>query len=236
MKTSSYQCAVATTLAVALVIVGCGKPQADTRADAANPDTPPAADAQPAAAAAEPASDTTTNAALSPGAEFATKSQASPFATSDMGLKETYDRALIAFQIGDYARAADELRDLAANPDLNPAQKKAVAELLAQTLKLAPALAATNAGPSSGTPPSTFPLAGAQTEQPPANLPQNPFSTADPAVKDTFARAKAAFDIGNYAVALSELQGLVTNTQLNFQQKYAVQSLLDKVPRSAAPR
>jgi hypothetical protein len=52
-------------------------------------------------------------------------------------------------------------------------------------------------------------------------------------VKETFARAKAAYDIGNYESALAELRDLATNAQLNWQQKYAVQALLDKTPQSA---
>jgi hypothetical protein len=61
--------------------------------------------------------------------------------------KETYDRALIAFQIGDYARATRELQDLAGNSKLTSSQKEAVQNLLMQTLKLAPDLTATNKPP-----------------------------------------------------------------------------------------
>ena len=65
----------------------------------------------------------------------------------------------------------------------------------------------------------------------------NPFSTADRATWKNFARAKAAFDIGDYANAQDELKNLASNPQLNYQQKYAVQSMLDKIPHvvPAAP-
>ncbi len=87
-----------------------------------------------------------TNEPLTGAAEFQKKSLASPFAQAELALKESYNRALIAFQIGDYARAVSELQDLAKTPDLNPEQKQAVQDLLAETLKAAPELAATELG------------------------------------------------------------------------------------------
>lgn len=178
-----------------------------------------------------------TNERLSGAAEFAWKSEASPFAQADPALKESYNRALIAFQIGDYARAISELQDLAGTSNLTSAQQQAVKTLLLQTLKLAPDLAATNgAATAPGTrnthTPGQFPLAASEMAQPPKHLPDTPFSTADPAVAESFARAKTSFDIGNYASALAELRDLATNAQLNWQQKYAVQALLDKTPQT----
>ena len=75
-----------------------------------------------------------------------------------------------------------------------------------------------------------FPLVNPDT---PGKVPENPFATADPAVRESFERAKAAYEIGNYPSVLAELQVLATNAQLNWQQKYAVQALLDKTPRNA---
>ena len=141
-----------------------------------------------------------TNEPLSGAAEFATKSLASPFAKADLALKESYDRALIAFQIGDYARAVSELDDLAATPDLTSAQQKAVKDLLAKTLKMAPELAASHAAAAAaGTAnASEFAIAVPGTAESPKNLSESPFSTADPGIKRSFAQAKAAYDIGNY--------------------------------------
>jgi len=231
---------IAIALAGALTLAGCGKPQTETQPGAGEPAPPAAADAQQPPTPAEPvAPEVATNDTLTGAAEFATKSLASPFAKADMALMESYNRALIAFQIGDYPRAVTELDDLAATPDLNPAQQRAVKDLLAQALKMAPDLAASHAAAGTAKPatPPEFPVPVPGTVGSPENVLESPFSTADPAIKRSFARAKAAYEIGNYASALTELRDLATNSQLNFQQKYAVQSLLDKTPQAtpAAP-
>jgi tetratricopeptide (TPR) repeat protein len=227
---------VAIALVGALALAGCGKPQRETQP--ATIDSPAAApsDAQQMPTPAEPGAPVIgTNEALTGAAAFQRDSLASPFAQAELALKESYNRALIAFQIGDYARAVSELDDLAATPDLTPAQRQAVKELNAKALKLAPDLAPNRAvtagGISKPEPPPEFPVTVPGTVESPKNVPESPFSTADPAVKDSFARAKAAYDIGDYEKALAELQDLATNSQLNFQQKYAVQALLDKTPR-----
>jgi hypothetical protein len=235
---SSNKWTTALALAGGLALAGCGKPQTDTQPAVSDAPAAAAADSRETASPVEPATSApATNEALSGGAEFARKSEASPFAQADLALKESYNRSLIAFQIGDYPRAANELQDLAKTPDLAPEQKRAVQKLLAETLKAAPELAAGNsaaaaAGSVRADAPPVFPLASPETAQTPKNLPESPFSTADPAVKESFARARAAYDIGNYEVALAELRELSTNAQLNFQQKYAVQSLLDSTPQA----
>jgi hypothetical protein len=234
---------LAVALAVALMAAGCGKPPADTQAVAVDSPAAATAENQQRASAAQPAARTAgTNGAgassATGAAAFMAKSLASPFASADQDLKQTFDRALIAFQIGDYARAAVELYDLAGTPGLNAQQQQAIEDLWNQTQKLAPEVFNTNtvtvaaAGPGSDAP-AQFPLVATDPASPANRLPENPFSTADPAVQETFARAKAAFDIGNYDAALTELRDLVTNPQLNFQQKYAVQSMLDKTPQAA---
>jgi hypothetical protein len=133
---------LAVALASTLVVAGCGKRQSDAPTAATADVQQPAPVLEPSLAAA--ATDDATTKPATPAGEFMAKSMASPFATSDMGLKESYDRALIAFQIGDYARAASELQDLAENSHLTTPQKEAVQNLLMQTLKVAPNLAATN--------------------------------------------------------------------------------------------
>ena len=227
---------IAMALAGALALAGCGKPQTETQPDASEPAAPAAADVQQPPAPAEPAASMEgTNDTLTAAAEFATKSLASPFAQADMALMESYGRALIAFQIEDYPRAVTELDDLAATPDLTPAQQQAVKDLLAKTLKMAPDLAASHAAAGAAKPetPPEFPITVPGAVESPANVLENPFSTADPAIKRSFARAKAAYDIGSYESALTELRDLATNSQLNFQQKYVVQALLDKTPQAA---
>jgi len=69
------------------------------------------------------------------GGEFARKSLASPFAQAGQAMKESYDSALVAVQIGDYDRAVEELRALSEYADLTTEQQKAVRDLLAQALK-----------------------------------------------------------------------------------------------------
>jgi hypothetical protein len=234
----SYTQTLALALASAALLAGCGKPQTETQPGASEPAAPAAPEAgQPSTPASFISPTVDTNEAPTGAAAFQSKSLASPFAQAELGLKESFNRALIAFQIGDYARAVSELQDLAETPDLNPQQQQAVQDLLAETLKLAPELAATNTTPAAATrkaqPPTAFPLATTEPAQSPKNSPESPFSTADPAVKDSFARAKAAYDIGNYERALVELRDLATNNQLNWQQKYAVQALLDKTPQRA---
>jgi hypothetical protein len=220
----------AVTLAGALAVAGCGKPQADAPPSATEPATLDVADAQPPPTAPEPGAPVAaTNDTLTAAGKFAAASEASPFAKGELALKESYNRALIAFQIGDYARAVSELDDLVGTPELTPVQHRAVRDLLAKTLKLAPELAASQAITATAKP-AEFPVAVPGTAEAPKNVPESPFSTADPAIKRSFARAKAAYDLGNYESARAELQDLATNTQLNFQQKYAVQALLDKTP------
>jgi predicted Zn-dependent protease len=228
----SDKATLAMGLAGVLILAGCGKTQPDSQVPVEATPGPAASDAeQPALARDMPPADVPTNDAPSGAAEFARNSLASPFVSADQGLRETYDRALIALQIGDYSRAFSELQALADAPDLSPQQKQAVHDLLAKTLKLAPELAKTNA-PSAGTVPPEFPLVGTQPGESPQNLTENPFTTADPAVQRTFGRAKAAYELGNYAEALVELKLLASHPQLNWQQKYAVQLLLDKTPHN----
>jgi hypothetical protein len=222
--------ALAIALGGALLLAGCGKPKPGDQSSSPEPASSGAVSEAPASAATA-TSPAATNEAISGGGEFAQKSEASPFAQADLALKESFNRALIAFQIGDYTRALSELQDLAANSDLTPRQKQAVQDLLAQTLKAAPELAATNSALAA----AVAGKAGAVSQFPvtdPASA-ENPFSTADPAVRDSFARAKNAHNIGDYEKAQGELKDLSTNAQLNWQQKYAVQSLLDKTPQTA---
>lgn len=213
--------AAAIGLAAVLAFFGCGKPQPEL------PPAPPSEAEQPPSQTHPAATAAATNGALTGAAAFQSRALASPFAQAELALKESFNRALIAFQIGDYARAVSELRDLAQLPDLTAGQKQAVQELLSETLKAAPELALTNSVVTSTGVPSVVPVA----TSPDAGS-SNPFLTADPAIKDSFARAKAAYDIGNYQSALVELRDLAANAQLNWQQKYAVQTLLDKTPQS----
>jgi hypothetical protein len=143
---------LAAALAATLAAAGCGKRQSDAPPNTSDSPALATADLQQSASALEPslgamAIDGAATNAATPSGEFMTTSMAGPFAASDTGSKETYDRALIAFQIGDYARAARELQDLAGNSKLTSTQKEAVQNLLMQTLKLAPDLTATNKPP-----------------------------------------------------------------------------------------
>jgi truncated hemoglobin YjbI len=106
---------------------------------------------------AEPNPAAATNETLSGGAAFLRNSLASPFAQAGQALKESYDSALVAVQIGDHARACNELKALAESPDLTAEQRQAVQELLAQTLKAAPELAPHPAGATTGGPASAPP-------------------------------------------------------------------------------
>jgi hypothetical protein len=224
----------AVVIVAMLALSGCHKrPAIDTARQTELPITRPTK-AQRVSPPANPATATSaTNDTPTSAAGFVAASLASPFVQADLSLMESYNRALIAFQIGDYSRAAAELRDLAGDPDLNPQQKQAVADLLAKTLKLAPELARTNAGSvanvdSRKAKPAEFPVADGPLGESPKNLAENPFASADPAVKRSYSRARAAFDIGDYAIAVGELNTLSTNLQLNYQQKFAVQDLLSK--------
>lgn len=162
----------------------------------------------------------TNNTFSNAGGEFASQSQASPFAKSDPALKESYDRALIAFQIGDYSTAVNELDDLALTPDLTTQQVRAVDELLAKSLKMAP-----------DTPRAPKPEEAAQSVPATASAGEDVFASATPALQRSYSRALAASKIGDYANALAELKDLIKSPGLNSQQKYAVQVLLDKTPQ-----
>ncbi len=147
-----------------LVVVGCNKRQADAPANANDASAAPATEAGSPALApsgafpAAPFGDSGSNATLV-SAEFLAQSTASPFAESNAALRQSYDRALAAFQIGDYARAYRELHDLAANSKLTESQRQAVEGLSLQTLRLAPGLAAsTQAGTSAPGPKTNTPV------------------------------------------------------------------------------
>jgi hypothetical protein len=154
MTTLSHKPVLAFALAAALVVAGCGKSRTDDQpvsnetaasnaASALQLSAPPP-DLVPATATAGP---------LSGAGDFASKSLSGPFAEAEQSLKESYNRALVAFQIGDFARASSELRDLAKNPDLTPDQKQAVENLLAQSLRAAPESAVATS-PATATPSS----------------------------------------------------------------------------------
>lgn len=212
---------LAVSLAAALMLVGCGRQRADAPPAAGDVPAPAAADAQ-VSEAGSPETATATNGALNSAQGFAQKLEDSPFASADPALKETFARALIACEIGDYARALDELNDLSAAAGLTPRQSQAVRDLSAKAKAAAPQVAVSNAVPAA----SVAVYALAPTTDP-------PFSTAEPAVVEGFARARIAFDIGNYPIAEAELNSLINNPQLNWQQKYAVQALLDRIPHTA---
>ena len=227
-------CLLLPLAALSIALAGCAKSQPDASSPTTEPGAATVTDAQDSAVP-EPAPDLGTNEPATAAGQFARKSQASPFANADMALRETYDRALIAHQIGDYPRALAELQDLAANTALNPQQRRAVQDLLAEIKKADPAAASAASLASNlpkAEPTGEFPLAtpsGAESAKNPSDV---AFSTADLAVRESFRRANAAFDIGDYGSALTELKDLATNVQLNAQQKYAVQSLLDKTPQT----
>ncbi len=221
---------VALSVAGALGVAGCGNRQSDGQAAVSEPAPATVAEARGQATSPEgqaPVLDTNAAPPETGGGatEFMKASLESPFATADLGLKESYNRALIAFQIGDYPQALSELQDLGTNGGLSAEQRKAVQKLLEQTRKATPgvdarnALATTNGGSSA----TTYPLAAEN---------EAPFSTADPAVRETFARAKAAYEIGNYSVAAAELKELLAKPALNAQQKYEAQLLLDRTPQA----
>jgi hypothetical protein len=139
MKTLSDKLVLAFALTAALAIAGCGKSRTDDQPVASEPPASNAASAlQLSALPPELVPATGTAGPLSGAGDFASKSLAGPFAEAERSLKESYNRALIAFQIGDYTRAGSELRELAKNPDLTSDQKQAVENLLAQSLRAAP--------------------------------------------------------------------------------------------------
>ncbi len=211
--------------AVALALWGCGRGEPGSSGTAGDNTAPaPAGESTPVVDAAQPSAAADTNAEPPVAYGLAKQLQDSAFAAADPAVKESYARALIAYDIGDFDRAWAELVDLANTGTLTGQQMEEVKTLLGNT---------TNAAPGLATNLAALPIAAAGSDvYALAAEGQPPLSTADPAVRETFERAKAAFDIGNFEVAAAQLQDLATNTQLNAQQKYAVQILLDKTPRA----
>lgn len=209
---------LSTTFAAVLLLGGCSKPVDQTAA----PADPQTAQAPVDADAGHPtnASPDTQPPPTNAGAAFALKSASSPFIAAAPALRETYDRALIAFQIEDYAGAISELDDLALQPDLTDPQKAAIKALLDEALKMAPDAPRNLAGQ-------------APVEINTNSLSEDVFTSANNAVRRSYARALAAYKIGDYATALSELKDLSVTPELNAQQKSAVQFLLDRTPQSA---
>ncbi len=152
MMTLSHKLVLAFAVAAALVVAGCGKSRTENQPVSDEPAASNAASVlQLSAPPPELVPATANTGPLSGAAGFASKSLAGPFAEAEGALKESYNRALIAFQIGDYTRTASELRDLARNPDLTPEQKQAVENLLAQSLRAAPESAVATS-PATATP------------------------------------------------------------------------------------
>ncbi len=213
------------TFLVVLALAGCGQKEPSPSASGGDNAAPaPAGDSTAAVDAAQPSPAADTNAEPPVAYGLAKQLQDSAFAAADPAVKESYARALIAYDIGDFDRAWAELVDLANSGTLTDQQLEEVKTLLGNTTNAAPGLA-TNlaASPLAASGSDVYALAAEG---------QPPLSTADPAVRETFDRAKTAFDIGNFEVAAAELQDLATNTQLNAQQRYAVQKLLDQTPRA----
>lgn len=222
------KCTVAAAIAAVIVATGCGKPTPGTEANEAVAPVeaqPP----EPAAApmTVPPVTEPATTNASSAAAAFLAKSRASPFAQAGQALKESFDAALIAFQIGDYARSVRELYALARNPDLTAEQKQAVQDLFAEILKLAPetateaaAAAAQTSGSGAG---SNESLSGGArfTRQSLAS----PFAQADQALKEGYDAALVAFQIGNYSRAVAELDLLAEAPALTVEQRQAMQEL-----------
>ena len=154
MTTLSDTLVLATALAAALAVAGCGKSRTESQPVADEPAASNAASApQLSALPPELVPATATAGPLSGTADIASKSLAGPFAEAKQSLAESYNRALIAFQTGDLTRASNELRDLDRNPDLTPNQKQAVENLLAQSLRAAPEPAVATS-PAAATPSS----------------------------------------------------------------------------------
>jgi hypothetical protein len=216
--------ALAVALAGALMLPGCGRQTADSPPQGADGPVAvtqtqtPAVPPETAGAAGD------TNGATGGAVEFQSKALASPFADAELALKESYNRALIAYQIGDYARAVAELEDLTNTPDLTAEQQRAVQSLLAQAKKQAPAAAPTQ--PAAEPAKLTTPAA--------VDTPDAPFATADQSVKETYARALAAYKIDDFARAEAELKDLASAAGLTTMQLGAVQSLLSEVQKKAA--
>jgi hypothetical protein len=139
MTTLSDRRVLAFALAAALAVAGCGKSRTEDQ-PVAN-ESPAANGASALQLSAQPPElvpATATAGPLSGAADFASKSLAGPFAEAEQSLKEIYNRALVAFQIGDYTHAGSELRELAKLPNLTPEQKQAVENLLAESLRASP--------------------------------------------------------------------------------------------------
>ena len=89
--------AVALALTGALAAAGCGKSPTESQPPDSEPAVPAAAQAQPPRPPAEPTPGTATKETLSGAAEFQRKSLASPFAQAELALRESFNRALIAY-------------------------------------------------------------------------------------------------------------------------------------------
>ncbi len=144
-------------------------------------------------------------------------------AQTNSALAESYNRALVACQAGDYARAAGELRLLAGTPGLTPEQERAVQDLLTQVLK-----AASESSLTTGTN-DTRPGGAEFTRKSLAS----PFAGAGQALKEGYDAALIAFQIGDYDRVVSELKVLLENPDLTPEQKQAVQDLLAQTSKAA---
>jgi hypothetical protein len=245
MAMSLSRQSVTVALVAGLAVTGCRKQPSESDPASAEAVVPVATgNAEFSQPPPTPASTQAPQKRVSGGGEFTRKSLASAFTQADQALKESYDAALIAFQIGDYPRAAAELRLLARTPGLTGVQKGAVQRLLAQVLKAAPELAAadeaavvdslvttadsstalSNAG-GLGSPVGSGAARPGGAEFTQKSM-ASAFAQADRSLKEGYDAALIAFQIGNYAQVVSDLQNLAGTPGLTAEQKQAIQQLL----------
>jgi hypothetical protein len=243
---------MAVAVAAGLILAGCGKRHSESQFAADEATNLATAGAEFMVSSTEPPVATAANVLPSGGGEFTQKSMASPFAQADRALRENYDSALIAFQIGDYARAGAELR-LLAELDLTPEQASVVQDLLAQTLKAAPELASTGravaAEGTDGATPSGSRAAGSGTVQEAMAFNTrearpggaeftrksmaSPFAQAHPALKESYDSILVAVQIGDYDRAFNEIDELAGTADLTAAEKQALLDLLAQMLKAA---
>ena len=146
------------------------------------------------------------------------------FTSADPAVRRNCDRALMAYQIGDYSGAVREFSGIADHADLTAEQKQMLDEALEMARQKAAITPDSGATPRPATPANSGDTGTAAPDT----------TTMDPAMQETIARAEIASRIGDYPKAVAELSDIVNSPDLTAEQRRDVRRMLAEARKNLA--